>query len=84
MFAKVLALIVIFAAVAVAIPEPRAQPHPAPQPNPGYFNRYGNYVPTSEDYAITRSLYATPYPYVAPAYVNPLDVPYVYRTAYYY
>lgn len=50
MYAKVIVLIAM-AAVAMA------EPNPNPEPNPGYFNKYGNYVPTVEDYAVPAPFY---------------------------
>ncbi|KAL1456651.1 hypothetical protein WDU94_001364 [Cyamophila willieti] len=68
MYSKVVALVVIMAAVALAdpIPQPRADA------NPGYTNSYGRYVPTNEDFANPASPYYNPYA-VGPNHVNPYN-----------
>ncbi|KAL1456650.1 hypothetical protein WDU94_001363 [Cyamophila willieti] len=82
MYAKIVVLVLALAAVTLA------DPNPQPDPNPGYFNKYGSYVPTVEDYASPLSpYYNAPYaaaygpynPYVD--YVYP--APYVVARAYY-
>uniref|UniRef100_A0A8D8ZH96 Uncharacterized protein n=1 Tax=Cacopsylla melanoneura TaxID=428564 RepID=A0A8D8ZH96_9HEMI len=68
MYGKVVALVVIMAAVALASPMP--DPKAAAAANPGYINGYGRYVATNEDYADPASPYYNPYA-VGPNNVNP-------------
>lgn len=74
MYGKVIALVVILAAVATAEPNPE----PAPQPEPGYVNKFGNYVPTVEDYAYPRGYLYNPAYYPYSPYVDYPYQPYVY------
>uniref|UniRef100_A0A8D8WVK6 Uncharacterized protein n=1 Tax=Cacopsylla melanoneura TaxID=428564 RepID=A0A8D8WVK6_9HEMI len=82
MLVKAVALVVVLAVVV------KADPIPQPDPNPGYFNKYGTYVQTVEDYASPFSPYFNaPYaaaygsfnPYIDYAY----PTPYVVARSYY-
>lgn len=69
MYGKVVALVVILAAVAMANPEP--EPVAKPEPNPGYYTPYGKYVPTNEDFLNPRSPYYNPALVYDPAVYHP-------------
>uniref|UniRef100_A0A8D9BXR0 Uncharacterized protein n=1 Tax=Cacopsylla melanoneura TaxID=428564 RepID=A0A8D9BXR0_9HEMI len=61
MYGKVVALLVIMAAVALPSPLPEPKPVAQPAPNPVYYNQYGTYVPTNSDYLNPSSRYYNPY-----------------------
>lgn len=77
MYGKVIALVVVLAAVASAVPVP--EPNPQPHPEPGYFNKYGAYIPTMEDFSNPASPYYNPnYPYYDPRF-SPMVYHYSYN-----
>ncbi|KAL1456652.1 hypothetical protein WDU94_001365 [Cyamophila willieti] len=61
MYGKIVALVVIMAAVALAGPMPQPNPVAQPDPNPGYYTPYGHMCQPIKDYLNPRSSFYNPY-----------------------